>query len=264
MPSFWPGGVAANREILGGDADRQIGAIWAYLAGGKEADLPAGLVQGQQEIVADTEAVIYRNFIEGAGTRAIGVGYPEKANLAFDANEMRLALVWQGAFIDAAKHRTGRGDGFQTPLGVNVQKGPPGPPFAILENESAPWPAALGREGGYEFKGYRLDEKQRPAFRFTFRGAEIEDYPVAMPGEADASLVRTITVAAPDAFTKLYFRAAVADKIEEKDGAFIAGKMTLKFPGSRPLIRTSQGKSELLVPLTFTGAQAKFVEEIVW
>ena len=264
MPSFFPGGVATNREVLGGDSERQIGAIWAYLMKGKETDLPVGLVTGQQEIVADTEAVIYRNFIEGAGSRAIGVGYPEKANLAFDANEMRLALVWQGSFIDAAKHRTGRGEGFQRPLGVNVVQGPPGPPFAVLESESAAWPTAVGKDADYQFKGYRLDEKQRPAFRFTFSGAEIEDYPVAMPGEADATLKRTITVTEKNGIERLYFRAAVADKIEEKDGAFIVGKMTLKFTGAKPVIRTANGKMELLVPLTFNGAEAKFVEEIVW
>ncbi len=264
MPSFWPGGVAANRDVLGGDTDKQIGAIWAYLANGKDGDLPAGLVQGQQEIVAENEAVIYRNFIEGAGSRAIGVGYPEKANLAFDANEMRLALVWQGAFIDAAKHRTGRGDGFQKPLGANVVKGPPGPPFAVLESESAAWPEAVGKDAGYQFKGYRLDDKQRPAFRYTFNGAEIEDYPIATPGEVDAGLKRTISVAAPHGIERLYFRAAVAEKIDEKDGAFLVGKMTLKFPGSKPVVRAANGKSELLVPLAFSGGEAKFVEEFAW
>ena len=58
---------------------------------------PYGLGREPMPLVADKEAVIYRNFIQGAGPRAIGVGYPEKANLAFDANDLRLALIWQGA-----------------------------------------------------------------------------------------------------------------------------------------------------------------------
>ena len=99
---------------------------------------------------------------------------------------------------------------------------------------------------------------------FTFNGAEIEDYPVAMPGEADATFKRTITVSAKNGIERLYFRAAVADKIEQKDGAFIVGKITLKFTGAKPVIRAVNGKAELLVPLTFTGAEAKFIEEIVW
>ncbi|MFN3484700.1 MAG: hypothetical protein ACK44W_04365, partial [Planctomycetota bacterium] len=57
------------------------------------------------------EAIIYRNFIQGAGPRAIAVGYPEHAHLAFDANHMRLALLWRGDFIDASKHWVDRGPG---------------------------------------------------------------------------------------------------------------------------------------------------------
>ena len=48
-------------------------------------------------LMPTSEAIIYRNFIQGAGSRAIGVGFPEHANLAFDANEIRLAMIWQGA-----------------------------------------------------------------------------------------------------------------------------------------------------------------------
>ncbi len=264
MPGFFPNGVAANREVVGGDAEKQIGAIWAYLAKAKEVNLPAGLVQNQQEIVAENEAVIYRNFIEGAGPRAIGVGYPEKVNLAFDANEMRIALLWQGSFIDAAKHRTGRGNGFQKPLGENVITGPPGAPFALLESEGAPWPASVGKEAGYQFKGYRLDEKQRPAFRYAFHDLEIEDYPVAVANEADSGLRRTFTIQAPSAVAHLYFRAAVAGKIEQKDEVFSVGKMTLKFPGAKPVVRTVANRDELLVPISFEGKTAVFLEELSW
>src|SRR5579862_9034633 len=105
------------------------------------------------ELVATNEAIIYRNFIEGAGPRGIGVGYPEKANLAFDAEEMRLALVWQGRFIDAARHRTGRGEGFEKPLGTNIVAQAPGPAFALLDSESASWPKAMGKAAGWQFRG---------------------------------------------------------------------------------------------------------------
>ena len=43
MPSFWPDGVATHKEILGGDAEKQILAIWTYLAGQNFAELPPGL-----------------------------------------------------------------------------------------------------------------------------------------------------------------------------------------------------------------------------
>ena len=93
-------------------------------------------------LVADKTPVIYRNFIQGAGPRAIGVGYPEKANLAFDANDLRIALIWQGAFIDASKHWTGRGEGFQGPLGDNALALPYGPTVIHLRRRgnAADWP----------------------------------------------------------------------------------------------------------------------------
>ncbi len=265
MPAFWPGGVSVNKEILAGDAEKQILAIWAYLARKNFTDLPPGLVRGKQELIAETETVIYRNFIDGGGPRAIGVGYPEKANLAFNAEDMRLALFWQGAFMDAAKHRTGRGQGFEKPLGTNVTQGPPGPPFAVLESDSAPWPQETGKVAGYQFHGYRLDAARRPAFRYSFKQIHIEDFPIAIAGDPDASLRRTITLTSDQPVDRLYFRAAIADKIEEKDGAFLIGEtLRLKFPGARPLIRNSEGRAELLVPIIFAGKEAKLVEEIVW
>jgi cytochrome c553 len=265
MPAFWPNGVATNKEALGGDTEKQISAIWAYLARKNFTDLPTGLIQGKMELVPDKEAIIYRNFIEGAGSRAIGVGFPEKANVAFDANDMRLALIWQGSFIDAARHRTGRGEGFEKPLGTNVVQSPPGAAFAVLESESAPWPRDSGKAAGWQFHGYNLDKERRPTFRYSWNGLDFEDYPIAVAGEPDAGIRRTITVHADKPAERLFFRAAIADKIDEKDGVFLIGEtQKLKFTGAKPFIRTSEGKAELLVPLTFDGAEAKFTEDITW
>ena len=40
--------------------------------------------------------------------------------------------------------------------------------------------------------------------------------------------------------------------------------LKLKFPGVKPIIRGSDDQAELLVPLTFNGGEAKFVEEMTW
>lgn len=212
------------------------------------------------------DAVIYRNFIEGGGARAIGVGYPEKANVCFDANEIRLALIWQGAFIDAARHRNGRGQGFEKPLGVNVVKGPPGAPFAVLESETTPWPDKVGKEAGYTFRGYRLDERQRPTFQYTFAGVAVDDFPEAVAGTDEASLRRTVTLRAETPPANLYFRAAVAEKIEpQPNGSFLVGEsLTLTFPTAKPLIRRIGDRTELLVPIIFNNGTATLTEEISW
>jgi hypothetical protein len=268
MPTFWPEGKSSLQNILGGNTDRQINAIWAFLSRGKDADLPPGLVQGKLELVATTEPIIYRHFLSGAGSRAIGVGYPEKANLAFDANELRLAMAWQGSFIDAAKHRTGRGDGSVPPLGYNIIRFPAGPAFALLESPNAKWPDGSGAKGEFRLRGYVLDEQRRPAFRYSFQNVEIEDAPVPVVGEVDPFLRRQVTVRAEEPKGNLWFRAWVGERIENQGaGAFLAdGKVKLRFElgGVKPLVRDSDGRSELLVPVRFNGKEARFVEEIIW
>ena len=271
MPAFWPEGKSARQDILSGDTDRQINAIWAYLNKPGDAGLPPGLVQGKMELVADKEAVIYRNFIQGAGARAIGVGYPEKANLAFDANELRLAMLWQGPFIDAARHRTGRGEGFEPPLGYNVLKLPAGPAFAVLNEDSEPWPELTGRSArapaGYKMLGYQLDDKQRPIFSYEFKDAVIEDYPVPVSGDIDPYFRRTLTVKSAQPLAHFWFRAWSGTKIDAKeDGSFMAdGHIKIKLTsGAKPVVRRSGDRAELLVPVTFANGQVKIVEDIVW
>ena len=269
MPSFWPEGRSARADILNGDPDRQIDAVWAYLGKAKEAGLPPGLIQGRIELVATNEAILYRNFIEGAGSRAIGVGYPEKANLAFDANNLRLALIWQGPFIDAGRHRTGRGDGFEPPLGYNVVKLPTGPPLAVLASADTPWPTESGRKGGFQMRGYRLDEKRRPTFLYSFQNLQVEDFPVAAEGELEAFFRRTLTFRADAPPSKLFFRAWAGPALEAKDdGSFVAGdRVKFRFAladGARAVVRQSAGQFELLVPVMFHGPEAKIVEEIIW
>lgn len=266
MPSFWPNGEAVNKDILDGNTDAQINAIWAYLSRGRDADLPPGLVTGKKEIVATTEAVIYRNFIKGAGARAIAVGYPEKANLAFDANILNVAEIWQGAFMDAARHSSGRGEGFEPPLGDRIYQLPAGAPLAVLSNADAPWPAATGHAAGYQMRGYRLDEKQRPAFHYTFGNVDVEDFPIALQGEIDPYFKRALTFKSTAAPQNLFCRVAVGDKIEAKaDNSFVVdGRVTFKLTGAAAMVRKAEGKFELLAPVAFKNGQAQIVEEIHW
>ena len=269
MPSFWPEGRSSKPDILAGNTDRQVNAIWAYLSRGAEAGLPPGLVQGRMEITATNEAVIYRNFISGAGTRAIGVAYPEQVNLGFDANEQRLALIWQGPFLDAAIHRIGRGEGFAKPLGYNVVSLPAGVPLARLADRTAAWPAAAGPKAGYRMGGYTLDSQQRPTFLYSSADFSVEDQPLPVSGDLESSFRRTIRLTATRPASDLWFRAWVGSTVElQKAGQYLAdGKIQLRFTlggGARPVIRQSGGKTELLVPVTFEGNTAQIIEEIQW
>ncbi|MDQ3625209.1 MAG: PA14 domain-containing protein, partial [Verrucomicrobiota bacterium] len=107
------------------------------------------------------EPIVYRNFIAGAGNRGIAVGYPGGINIAWNAEEMNLALLWRGAFMDAARHWKSRGAGRQPPLGYDLVRPVPEstPPFAVLAAAEGEWPRldSARRAEGYAWKGYALD-----------------------------------------------------------------------------------------------------------
>jgi mono/diheme cytochrome c family protein len=265
MPTAWPDGKSVLPNILDGKAVTQIEAIWVYLAQGRGAQVPPGLGPKSIPLLPIGEAIIYRNFIQGAGTRAIGVGYPEKISIAFDANDLRLAMIWQGAFIDAAKHWTDRGSGFEGPLGDNIIHLPEGNSFAVLESENTEWPKTKAREAGYKFLGYTLTPDERPTFKYSYNDVTIEDFPNPTPPK-EGTLKRTFTLTTSKPVTNLYYRAAVGAKIEPAEaGWYKIDNLKVKLQGGeKPLIRQSGGKSELLVPVRFVDGKAQIVQEYAW
>lgn len=271
MPTAWPGGYSTLRDVLDGDTHKQIEAIWQYLEQGKNARVPSGLNRQAIVLAADKNAVIYRNFIQGAGPRAIGVAYPEGVNIAWDANELRLALAWQGRFIDASKHWVGRGQGNQDPLGDQILKWPSGPSVAALESVNAAWPAQSPRETGYRFRGYKVTADNRPQFRYTLGdGLTIHDDITATAGKPFGQLVRTVTAEAKAGYAgplSFYFRPMVGKTIvKQDDGSYLINndyRIRLE-SDAEPVIVTVNGQQELRVPLKFKDDKAGVVQRVVW
>ena len=265
MPTSFPDGTTPFK-MLAGKADTQIEAIWTYLTDGKAATPPPGMNKTSIPLIPVSEAIIYRNFIQGAGSRAIGVGFPEHASLAFDANEIRLAMIWQGAFMDARRHWTDRGVGFEPPLGENILLMPTGAAFFVLAKPDEAWPTKTAKELGYTFKGYRLTDDQRPTFLYSFNDIKIEDTPNAIETKANPALRRTFSIFTENPIDKLYYRAAVADKITaDKDGWYRVNEWRTRIESAgTPVIRQAGKKMELLVPVQFKGNSATIVQEYVW
>ena len=154
MPPLWPGGVSMVKDVLGGDAERQIASIWAFIAEGE--GLPEGYpeqVAGAFELVPKERPIVQRTFLKEVGTHAILVGFPGGVNLAFDGQKGRPALVWKGRFFDAYSTWFVRAAPFEDPL----------------EKEVSAWPK--GTEAGAArveaFRGYRLDKAGMPTFLIT-------------------------------------------------------------------------------------------------
>ncbi|MCS7045640.1 MAG: PA14 domain-containing protein [Gemmataceae bacterium] len=264
MPTAWPKGEVTLPNILGGKAINQIEGIWLYLSDGPKAQIPVGMKPSAILLQPIGEAIIYRAFIQGAGPRGIGVGFPERVNLAFDANNLSLAMIWQGAFIDASRHWTGRGEGFEPPLGDNILHLPQGVNFAVLAKPDDPWPAKSARELGYRFRGYKLTPDQRPTFLYEVHGVRVADTPNGIAGKEAPIIRRALEL--EGAADNLYFRAAVGDTIEALgDGWYRVGewKMRLAVDGE-PRLRSAGGRWELLVPVRFESGRARIVQEYHW
>ncbi len=221
--------------------------------GGKK---PA-IATGNPIVPENNEAVIYRNFIQGASPRGIGVGYPEKVNICFDANALNIVMTWHGAFMDGAKHWNGRGQGFQPPSGyylINLKRVQA---IAQLPDAKAPWPELkLGnndddRAKGLQFRGYRLVEGRRPVFKYTAGQTVIEDYVIPEVG-ALPSFTRQLTFTGSG---KYYYLAAADGFIEKQGNSWKVGKiLKLTLDTSDALIlRDGADGKELLVPVTVDG-----------
>ena len=266
MPAAWPGGKSFLPKVLDGHADTQIEAVWQYLSDGDRAMIPYGLSRSPIELKPVDSAIIYRNFIEGAGWRAIGVGYPEHANLAFDANDLQLALIWRGDFMDASRHWTDRGVGYQPPLGHDVATlGPQKESaYAALDKPDEPWPKTTARELGYRFRGYRLTSDDRPTFLYEVGPLRVEDFPkVTLVGDKPA-LRREFAFRGSARGSQLFYRAAVGGNIQPlADGWFRVGeKWNTRIVGPvQPTLRSNN--TELVLPLDFDG-ELKFVQEYQW
>lgn len=173
MPPLWPGGQATVKDVLGGDAERQIAAIWSFI--GKGEGLPEGFpdrTSGLYELVPTDRPILQRTFFEGTGTKAILVGFPGGINLAYDGSGARPAVVWRGAFFDAYQTWYSRHAPFEKPLGETVTSLP-----------------ETGAETGRRFRGYRLDAGGNPTFLFT-DGDRVVNEAFSVVG---GTLVRTLS-----------------------------------------------------------------------
>lgn len=199
---------------------------WRWLT----SDAPAAPVWPPMVLRPKSErAVIYRNFIEGTTPRGIGVGFPGGANLAYSADHGAPELVWRGAFIDAGRHWTGRGQGAQPPASEEKLKLTDGPAFAVLDPPAAAWPERP--ELATTFKGYELDARGNPTF--TVQAAEWTCADRLTPeGEA---ILRTLTLSGkPPAGTALLLASKLPVQALGADAFEIDGKLVVAVKAAQP------------------------------
>lgn len=167
MPAFFRNRTSSAPEILGGDVDRQIASLWAYLKAASPHPLPQRIQQEREhdfELVPRQRPLVLRTFMERAGPHAIAVGFPQGVHLAFDAERVRVAQFWRGRFLDAHGTWFDRFTPPAQPLGTDV--------IDLTDHSVADDPA---QPPAAQFAGYRLDRDGVPTFLYRLGAVAVED-----------------------------------------------------------------------------------------
>jgi mono/diheme cytochrome c family protein len=173
MPTFFPNGVSSNQEILDGDVDRQIASLWAYLKEADKLPLPQQVLDFRAqnfELIPKDKPIILRTFMEEAGTHAIAVGFPEKVHFAYDAEQVRLAQIWKGRFLDAQSTWFERFVPPADPLGEHILNLPNSASLYLTDSDGGET-----NETRPEFRGYRLGKDGVPVFLSRLGPLDIEE-----------------------------------------------------------------------------------------
>ncbi len=218
MPQVYIDGKAQLSTVLGGDADQQIEAMWSYFTLGPGLPLPAGIEPPKGLIIAVKDrAEVLRTFMpDGAGSKAVAVGYPGGVNLVFDAAQCRLSYAWGGNFLNASPVWDGRGGNPAKLLGTKFFDAPKGFPWAVTESRSPPDFAKRADDPSYgkplqndeffggphlvKFGGYGLDATGQPTFRYALVDDDgkprlgIAEKPEPLPTTVAAGLKRNFAL----------------------------------------------------------------------
>lgn len=158
MPSLWPNGHSSLPDVLDGDTERQIAAIWVFIQQGES--LPTGFPDnrsGRFELTPKDRPIIQRTFFETTGTKAILVGFPGDIHLAYDGQKSQPSLVWRGRFFDAYGTWFSRFSPFGKPLSDIV------------------YPVDHAGLKAARFRGYQIGPKGNPTFLSQLGDQVIED-----------------------------------------------------------------------------------------
>lgn len=176
MPSFYENGIGAVTSVFGGDSVKQSDAMWAYFNLGEFMPAPDGITKPEGYVIkVGSRPVVMRTFLRDGGSRGIAVGFPDSLgaiHFAFDAEKVRLVDAWQGTFLNASGAWAGRGGNVTGGQGSGLWSAPNGPAIVIGEKAPTTWPTLSGRDAGYRFKGYRLDDKGFPTFEYDVKVSE--------------------------------------------------------------------------------------------
>jgi cbb3-type cytochrome oxidase cytochrome c subunit len=259
MPSYWPKGQAARKDILDGDTEQQIRALWDNFSLGRSARDPSGLRNEPSKLVVTDRTRTYRGRSSVAGYRGIAVGFPGGINYAFNAEYGSLSAFWLGEYVRVGWQ--GQGSGNFDPLANHIALSQD---VAFLSGEEAPaiWPQhpvitkeqpvnpdpLYPKKHGYAFLGYLLDVKTYiPTFRYRCGKVLIEDCSTV---SEEKILIRNFTFSTAEPAT-LWFRA-LSGKIKTLSShTYQMDRLNITVPENSAAVRQqADGTQELLLKIS--------------
>lgn len=191
---------------------------------------------------------LIRSFIQVAGektkrTHALSVGFPQNIHYTIDLNQAAPLQVWKGQFANVTEMWYERGEPqLLTPLGITQNLNGKSL-VALLSNANEAWPDSVAN---LQYKGYRLDASGTPEFSYKIADTDLKITLIPENGSF------SVKIKALKPTTGLFVRMAVGQQISEiEPGLFeIDGQRYFVNTSNRPILRSNNGKQELLLSLT--------------
>ncbi len=214
------------------------------------------------------EPALLRSFVDISEnkrvTHAVNVGYPHNVSYAYDLDNGSVFQVWKGGFVDGTPMWLFRGDGNTTAIGSKLPLSD-APAIAVLADQNTTaWPDSVGPQDQFRTKGYWLDEKGYPTFKYSLNGVNVEDKLTTTDGKA---LDRTINLNGK-ASGNLYYRIAAANDITDLGkGMYSIGNYEYYVQlgsGTKAVLRSTGKGKELVIPVKDAEKGATVSYSLIW
>lgn len=236
-----------------------------------DATAPRSFTDADRPVYVEVndKPVVLRSFVylgDKIIPHAVNVGYPHHINFSYDSGDGALFQVWRGGFVDATPMWWFRGDGTSKALGSVIPLND-APQLAVLGSADAAWPDADADELAFRPKGYELDAKGCPTFKYLVGGLSITDK--IAPSDDGKILTRQIAVNGPGQ-PNLYYRIVSSKDITALgEGLYSINNFEyyLQLPKNsniKPALRTTANGMELLLPVKDTDKGTTLEYSMIW
>jgi PA14 domain len=218
------------------------------------------------------EPVLQRGFVvhgNSINTYAAAVGIPGGVNYAYDLNAQAPLSVWHGDFLDVAHMWRERGEKqLALPQGPELQLSGL-PSLAFLPDQSGVWPDSLQPDKSpYTNKGYKLQPNGLPLFFYSLPQVAVEDY--LAPAPQQEGLTRQLTLRFEPGAGPAYLLLASGRDIEKlPNGAYAVDNKSyyleqISGGNGQPFLRSSRGKTQLVLPVRGQSPESTISYSIIW